>query len=198
MDLLSPLRHGVDVAFKGAELASGAVKIATVVPRLVVKQLTGSGSSPAPAPTPAPRPPAPPRAPRPSDASSNGVAGTAASVSTPDLTPASKPRTARRPTDAAPPRARPRRATTPKRSQIDRRRAAERAVDPATEAVETEGSAAPGANLRVDEPWPNYGKMKAPDIVDRLRTSDEATKAVVRLYEQTHKKRKSILDATGA
>src|SRR4051794_8654688 len=62
--------------------------------------------------------------------------------------------------------------------------------------VETEGAAAPGAELRVDAPWEGYDNMKAPDIVGRLRQEDPAVRAVARLYEQSHKGRKSILDAT--
>ena len=38
--------------------------------------------------------------------------------------------------------------------------------------------------------------MKAAEIAQRVRGGDAATKAVVRLYEQTHKKRKSVLSAT--
>jgi hypothetical protein len=64
------------------------------------------------------------------------------------------------------------------------------------EVVESEGAAAPGATLRVDEPFAGYDRMKAADIVSRLRSGDAATKAVVRLYESTHKKRKSVLAAT--
>jgi hypothetical protein len=64
------------------------------------------------------------------------------------------------------------------------------------ELVETEGAADPGANLRVSEPFDGYDKLRAPEIVARVRESDPATKAVVRLYEQTHRKRKSILAAT--
>ena len=59
------------------------------------------------------------------------------------------------------------------------------------------GTATPGATLRVDAPWEGYDKMRAPDIVTRLKASDDTVKAIVRLYEGTHKKRKSILDATG-
>lgn len=69
-------------------------------------------------------------------------------------------------------------------------------VDDEPVLAETEGAAAPGPQIHVDEPWPNYAKMKAPDVVDRLRTADDATKAVVRLYEQTNKNRKSIITAT--
>jgi hypothetical protein len=62
--------------------------------------------------------------------------------------------------------------------------------------VESEGSAAPHATIRIDAPWDGYDTMKAGDIVERLRTADATVKAVVRLYEQNGRKRKSILSAT--
>jgi hypothetical protein len=55
----------------------------------------------------------------------------------------------------------------------------------------------PGAEIRVEEPWKGYGAMTAPDVIDRLRVADDATKAVVRLFESTHRKRKTVLAATG-
>jgi hypothetical protein len=63
--------------------------------------------------------------------------------------------------------------------------------------VETEGSASPHATIRIDAPWDGYDTMKAGDIVTRLRSEDPTVKAIVRLYEQNGKKRKSIIDATG-
>lgn len=63
--------------------------------------------------------------------------------------------------------------------------------------VESEGAAAPGAHITVDEPWPGYGTMRAADVVARLRAADTATKAIVRLYEQQHRKRRSVIAATG-
>jgi hypothetical protein len=56
----------------------------------------------------------------------------------------------------------------------------------------------PGAEVRVGEPWAGYRAMTAPDVVDRLRVADEATRAVVRLYESTHRRRKTVLAATEA
>jgi hypothetical protein len=55
----------------------------------------------------------------------------------------------------------------------------------------------PGPEIRVDEPWEGYTAMTAPDVVDRLRVADDATRAVVRLFESTHRKRKTVLAATG-
>jgi hypothetical protein len=54
----------------------------------------------------------------------------------------------------------------------------------------------PGPEIRVDEPWDGYRAMTAPDVIDRLRVADDATKAVVRLFESTHRKRKTIIAAT--
>jgi hypothetical protein len=54
----------------------------------------------------------------------------------------------------------------------------------------------PGAEIRVEEPWEGYRAMTAPDVVDRLRIADDATRAIVRLFESTHRKRKTILAAT--
>jgi hypothetical protein len=56
----------------------------------------------------------------------------------------------------------------------------------------------PGAEIRVEEPWEGYRAMTAPDVIDRLRIADDATKAVVRLFEATHRKRKTVIAATGA
>jgi hypothetical protein len=53
-----------------------------------------------------------------------------------------------------------------------------------------------GAEVHVDAPWDGYDHMRAADIVARLRAADEATRAVVRLYEQHGKARSSVLAAT--
>ena len=60
------------------------------------------------------------------------------------------------------------------------------------------GEDSPGAVVRVDEPWRGYKAMKAPEIIDRLAVSDEAVRAVVLLYEGSHRKRKTVLEAAGA
>jgi hypothetical protein len=57
----------------------------------------------------------------------------------------------------------------------------------------------PGATVHVDgEPFPGYDKLRANEVVARLMEADEATKAVVRFYEQQRKHRASILAATEA
>ena len=53
-----------------------------------------------------------------------------------------------------------------------------------------------GAEVHVDAPWDGYDRMRAADIVARLRSADAATRAVVRLYEQHGKARSSVLAAT--
>jgi diacylglycerol O-acyltransferase len=54
-----------------------------------------------------------------------------------------------------------------------------------------------GAELHVEEPWPNYRRMTAQEVVDRLGAADDAQVAVVRLFEATHRNRRSVLEATG-
>jgi hypothetical protein len=63
------------------------------------------------------------------------------------------------------------------------------------EAERTEDS--PGAQVRVEEPWPGYKQMNAPEIIDRLRAGDDALKGVVLLYERGHRKRKTVIRAAG-
>ena len=108
--------------------------------------------------------------------------GAAAAVGAPDPTAPSLRRGERKPTDVDPP-------TVESRFKRD-------SDSDEDEVVESEGAASPGATLRVGEPFEGYDRLRAPEIVARVRESDDAVKAVVRLYESTHKKRKSVLAAT--
>jgi hypothetical protein len=70
-------------------------------------------------------------------------------------------------------------------------------VDSEPELAYESGPAADvGAEVRVDAPWEGYDRMRAADIVARLKSADDATRAVVRLYEQQGKARSSVLAAT--
>ena len=54
-----------------------------------------------------------------------------------------------------------------------------------------------GATVHVEgEPFPGYDALRAPEVIARLQDSDESTRAIVRLYEQSNKQRRTILDAT--
>ena len=53
----------------------------------------------------------------------------------------------------------------------------------------------PGATLEVEPPWPNYDQHPAAEVIRRVRAGDEATRAVVLLYERSHKGRKSVIAA---
>lgn len=79
-------------------------------------------------------------------------------------------------------------ADGPTRGQAAALREAER------EAETTEDS--PGPEIHVDEPWEGYAKMTAAQVVDRLKGADPTVAAMVRLYEQQNKGRKSVLHAT--
>ena len=51
--------------------------------------------------------------------------------------------------------------------------------------------------LQVQAPWDGYDAHSAAEIVKRVRAGDEATKAVVLLYERGHKRRASVIRAAG-
>ena len=52
-----------------------------------------------------------------------------------------------------------------------------------------------GAEVHVDEPWPDYGRMTAAEIRERLREAPAAQAAAVSLYEAAGKGRSSVLQA---
>ena len=52
-----------------------------------------------------------------------------------------------------------------------------------------------GAEVRVDEPWENYGELSAEDVIDRVTGASTAELAAVQLYEQSHRRRKTVLEA---
>ena len=63
------------------------------------------------------------------------------------------------------------------------------------EAAEAGAEDGAGAEVAVDEPWPGYDEMNAPDIEDRLVTEGPEAAAAVSLYEASRKGRASILEA---
>jgi hypothetical protein len=76
----------------------------------------------------------------------------------------------------------------PTRGEVNRRRVQEREAD----------RGAVGAEVRVDAPWKGYDAMSAREVLDRLVGADEATLAVVRLYESSNRNRATVLRATEA
>jgi hypothetical protein len=149
---------------------------------------------PGPRPGPQPRPPVPSRPPAPRRDATPPVAPAVADVPPPAPAPPAPP--VAPPVADVPPVApevppEPPITVVPEltHGQAARIREAER------EAEVTEDS--PGAVVHVDEPWHGYTSMKAPEIIDRLRVSDDAVKAVVLLYEGSHRGRKTVLRAAG-
>jgi hypothetical protein len=52
-----------------------------------------------------------------------------------------------------------------------------------------------GAEVHVEEPWDGYAQMNAKRVVDRLRGARPAELAAVQLYESSHRRRQTILNA---
>jgi hypothetical protein len=56
----------------------------------------------------------------------------------------------------------------------------------------------PGSTIEVQAPWKGYDGHSAAEVIRRVRSGDDATRAVVLLYERTHKARKSVIAAAEA
>ena len=156
-------------------LRGGASTLKDLLRRLPAAPATSAPTSPAPRrrPRPPPRPP-------------------------PAATPSASP-PPRRPR-GAPPRAPAPPGGAPGRRPI---RPVEPAPEPAPAHVSEEAeqvasfgpSDDPGSTIEVQAPWPRYDEHSAAEVIKRVRSGDEATRAVVLLYERTHKARKSVIAA---
>ena len=71
-------------------------------------------------------------------------------------------------------------------------------VSTGAETVASFGPAAdPSPAFDVQAPWDGYDAHSAAEIIKRVRAADEATRAVVLLYERGHKGRASVIRAAG-
>lgn len=52
-----------------------------------------------------------------------------------------------------------------------------------------------GAEIHVEEPWAGYRQMAAADIRERVLLAGPEELAVVQLYETSHRRRRTVLDA---
>lgn len=81
------------------------------------------------------------------------------------------------------------------RDPVAARTAADAEVRRPSRPMPAPATPAPSSNGPVKPPWESYDSDSAADIVRRLRGADEATKAVVLLYEGHRKGRRTVLDA---
>jgi hypothetical protein len=63
------------------------------------------------------------------------------------------------------------------------------------EAADAGAEQGPGPEIHVEEPWPGYSEMTAPDVIDRLTAESTEALALIELYERTHRARRSVLQA---
>lgn len=64
-----------------------------------------------------------------------------------------------------------------------------------SESAEPGAEEGAGARVTVLEPWTGYGRMTARDVIDRVRSASVAELAALRLYEATHRARRTVLAA---
>jgi hypothetical protein len=55
-----------------------------------------------------------------------------------------------------------------------------------------------GAHVHVEEPWKGYAELTAPEVIDRLVTQSDSALALVVLYEQSHRGRRTVIAAARA
>ncbi len=179
MDLLSPVKTTIAIARRGA--GAGVDLLHDTTDR--IRRITGRGGDGSPT-SASQRSPAPPRAsepPRPAPATT-GTPVTRRPVTSTSAAPAPAPT----PTE---PRARdmsPDPVAEPLHIDEEPPRVVRSSADPGAE----DGV---GATIHVEEPWDGYGAMTAADIIDRLAVADSAQLAAVRLYEGTHRDRRTVL-----
>jgi hypothetical protein len=53
------------------------------------------------------------------------------------------------------------------------------------------------AELHVDEPWEGYRSLSASEVTRRVADANSEELAVIQLYEQTHRARRTVLEAVG-
>lgn len=186
--MTSLLRLPLKAVGLAADAAMTSLRLAGAAADAVTSQLTGR--RPAPVPPEAPAPPRGPVAAPPPPPPRSGPAGTSngapAATAAPAAAPAPPAPTVR---PAPEPPAPPAEPAAPEITRADAARL--RLQQRAAEATED----SPGAEIHVDEPWPGYAKLNARDIVDRLAVADPAERAVVLLYEQAHRNRKTVVEA---
>jgi hypothetical protein len=106
--------------------------------------------------------------------------------------PAARPSAARRRTRPA----RPRPVAAAPEPEAERIGEAPAHVSSEPEPVASFGPAGdPSPTIDVQPPWPGYDDHSAAEVVKRVRAGDQATRAVVLLYERGHKARKSVIAA---
>jgi hypothetical protein len=71
----------------------------------------------------------------------------------------------------------------------------DRGADVVAESADAGAADGAGAEVRVDEPWDGYSRLTARDVTAQLATANAATLAVVRLYESSHRNRRTVLAA---
>ena len=107
----------------------------------------------------------------------------------------SPPREPRSPTPPSPP--------TPRQSPPTTARtpAAPEPVHVTEEPILVEEFAEPGAEqgagaeVHVEPPWDDYGRMTAAQVITRLATADPAELAAVQLYEGSNRRRRTVINA---
>jgi hypothetical protein len=125
---------------------------------------------------------------------------------TPDLSPEAAAEAAlerhREPAEEAAPDTPARRAPTVEEvvgvARVDEPGHVEPEVELVAEFADPGAADPPGPELRVDEPWEGYRRLKVSEVKARLEGQPPEVLAAVELYESTHRRRQGVLSAVRA
>ena len=73
----------------------------------------------------------------------------------------------------------------------------EEGLEEVAESADAGAEEGAGADVRVAEPWDGYDRMRVPEIKQRLREASPELRAMVRMYESTHKNRSGVMRVVG-
>jgi hypothetical protein len=63
------------------------------------------------------------------------------------------------------------------------------------DSADPDATETPGPEVSVDEPWPRYRRAKAAEVIASLPDRSREELAVAQLYESTHRRRSTVLEA---
>lgn len=191
--LTLPFRLGFGAARTALDISTKTLDVSVKLAQFAIETVLPSGHDPSrqgpapdsgsrePAAHDAPQPPAPQRR----QSRESRVNGHAATTPSPPAVPA--PRAPIIPPDEQP--------ATPLSHEQEVVKTLEDEEELVAEFAEPGAEDGAGAQLDVEEPWEGYAHMNAAAVISRIDQADQAALALLELYEQTHKKRQTVLAA---
>ncbi len=190
--LTLPFRLGFGAARTALDISTKTIEFSTQLAGTAVEVLRPGGHTAQPDDTAQPGHPTEPGNTSQTEPSNTSQTIRPARESRVNGHPAPAPPTPARPDPVTPPDEQP---DTPLTRQQDAIKTLPEDDQIVAEFAESGAEEGAGAQLNVEEPWPGYAEMNAGTVIARIDQADAAELALAELYEQTHKKRQTVLKA---